>query len=217
MSTTFDQIQAGWSAHGRDGEKIGEIEEVGPNYLLVTKGLIFPKDLYIPMDIVQTVEGDEGHVILNVEKSQVDDMGWDEPPASTGDATWGESTSLDRDATTSASSGASYGTTDDTSASRSDFTATDGDTMRVPVHEEELRAERTTDQAGEVRVDRNVVEEERTLDVPVTREEVEVRRVPVSGTASTDASAFTDGDTIRVPVTEELVPDTKEPRFVEVI
>ena len=56
MSTTYDQIQAGWSAHGRDGDKIGEIEEIGQNYLLVTKGLIFPKDLYIPMSNVQSVD-----------------------------------------------------------------------------------------------------------------------------------------------------------------
>src|SRR3712207_8035676 len=90
MSTTYDQIQAGWSAHGRDGEKIGEIEEIGQNYLLVTKGLIFPKDLYIPMSEVQSVDSSEGHVILNVDKSQVDDMGWDQPPEATGTGSWDE-------------------------------------------------------------------------------------------------------------------------------
>lgn len=78
--TNYDQIQAGWSAHGRDGDKIGDIEEVGQNYLLVTKGLFMPKDLFIPLSTIQSVEAEEGRVILDVAKSQVDDMGWDQPP-----------------------------------------------------------------------------------------------------------------------------------------
>jgi len=83
------------------------------------------------------------------------------------------------------------------------------------VHEEELRAERTAEQAGEVRVGKNVVEEERSLDVPVTRDEVQVRRVSVDRDAGASEDAFTDRDTIRVPVTEERVNVTKEPRVVE--
>jgi uncharacterized protein (TIGR02271 family) len=219
MSTTYDQIQAGWSAIGSDGDKIGEIEEIGQDYLLVTKGLIFPKDLYIPISNVQSVDGDEGQVILDVEKDRIDDMGWDQPPATTASGSWDGGTAVDGGLTGTSSdayASSSQGTATSTDYA-TDYTQTAGDTMRVPVHEEELRAERTREQAGEVRVNRNVVEEERTLDVPVTREEVEVRRVPVSGDASADTSAFTDGDTIRVPVTEEQVRVTKEPRVVEEI
>ena len=85
MDSTYDRVQAGWSAYGRDDEKIGDIEEVGPNYLLVTKGLIFPKDLYVPLSAVRTVEDAEGRVILDVEKAQVDGMAWDRPPGSIDD------------------------------------------------------------------------------------------------------------------------------------
>jgi len=225
MDTTYDQIQAGWSAHGRDGEKIGDIEEIGQNYLLVTKGLIFPKDLYVPLTVVQTVEGEEGRVILDVDKSQVDDMGWDEPPAASeasdaGNGSFAGTGQADRsidgamdtpDATRSAGA-------DQTLASQGSIdTDTTSDTLRVPVHEEQLSAERTRDQAGEVRIDKNVVEEERTLDVPVTRDEVQVRRVSTDRDATGDESAFTDGDTIRVPIMEERVQVTKEPRVVEEI
>jgi hypothetical protein len=158
MTTAYDQIQAGWSAHGRDGDKIGDIEEIGQNYLLVTKGLIFPKDLYVPMDVVQGVDDAEGRVILNVEKSQIDDMGWDEPPE-TGSAWSGTGTATSQDASsdtgwtegsdqTLASQGA-YGSRTDTDTEMS------SDRMRVPVHEEQLRAERTRDQAGEV--DKDVI------------------------------------------------------------
>ncbi|HYG68820.1 MAG TPA: YsnF/AvaK domain-containing protein, partial [Anaeromyxobacteraceae bacterium] len=52
--------------------------------------------------------------------------------------------------------------------------------VRVPLHEEELTAEKRTREAGEVRVRKEVVTEHRTVDVPVTREEVHVERVPAS-------------------------------------
>ena len=256
MDTNYDQIQAGWSALGSDGDKIGDIEEVGQNYLLVTKGLIFPKDLYIPQSAIGHVDTDEGQVHLNVEKSQVDDMGWNEPPQAgdwaTGGVAGGGSAVMNNDVTTGETTGAvdsggytsdygstggaeyatgttgttDYATTSTTSTTGSteystgetDYgTETSGDTLRVPVHQEELRAERTAQTTGEVRVDKDIVEEQRTLDVPVTREEVEIRRVPVDSTARADDTAFTGGDTIRVPVSAEQVQVSKEARVVEEI
>jgi uncharacterized protein (TIGR02271 family) len=245
MDTNYDQIQAGWSAHGSDGDKIGDIEEVGQNYLLVTKGLIFPKDLYIPQSAIRDVDTDQGQVFLNVEKSQVDDMGWNEPPAAgdwaAGGVAGGGSAVMNNDVTTGDTTGAvdrggyatDYGTTTETTddyatttttgttgyaSGGTDYgTETSGDTLRVPVRQEELRAERRSESAGEVRVDKDIVEEQRTLDVPVTREEVEIRRVPVDSTATADDTAFTSGETIRVPVTAEQVQVTKEARVVEEI
>ena len=240
MDTNYDQIQAGWSAHGSDGDKIGDIEEVGQNYLLVTKGLIFPKDLYIPQSAIRDVDTEQGQVYLNVEKSQVDDMGWNEPPAAgdwaTGGVAGGGSAVMNNDVTTGDTTGAvdrggytsdygSTGTTDYATTGTTGYatggtdygTETSGDTLRVPVHQEELRAERVTEQAGEVRVDKDVVEEQRTLDVPVTREQVEIRRTPVDSTATADETAFTTGDTIRVPVSAEQVQVSKEARVIEEI
>lgn len=232
--TTIDQLQAGWTAYGRDGDKIGDIEEVGPNYVLVTKGLIFVTDLYIPLSAIENLDPGEGRVYLNVDKSDVDNQGWNEPPtgdtlsqpdsqgdveglgytgretdvtAGSGVAYASQSTNLDTDAEyTTRDSGTYAGTTSDMG---------DRDTVRVPVHEEQLRAERMREQAGEVRLEKNVVEEEQTLDVPVTREEVEVRRVSTDRRAGTEAGAFESGDTIRVPVTAERVSVTKEPHVVE--
>ncbi len=257
METRYDQIQAGWSAHDREGDKIGDIEELGQDYLLVTKGLIFTKDLYIPQSAIQEVDTEQGQVWLNVAKSEVDSMGWDQPPTTDGDAlaaggvAGGGSAVMDNNVTRGDTGGAidsaGYGgsTADDASyaassstgsagyvgqstdadlgsttsgydTTTSSDTATTGDTLRVPVHEEELRAARTTETAGEVQVGKSVVEEERTLDVPVTREEVEVRRVPAEGSVGADADAFT-GDTIRVPVSAETVDVSKEARVVEEI
>src|SRR5690349_21326397 len=54
------------------------------------------------------------------------------------------------------------------------------DTQSLQLREEQLRAEKERVQAGEVRVRKEVVTEERTLEVPVTREEVVVERRPAA-------------------------------------
>ncbi len=77
----------------------------------------------------------------------------------------------------------------------------EGQTMRL--HEEELRTHKDSVQAGEVRMRKEVVTEQKTIQVPVTREEVVIERHPVSGTAS--ASDIRPGEEIRIPVREEEV------------
>ncbi len=81
-----------------------------------------------------------------------------------------------------------------------------GQTVRV--HEEQLRAIKTPVEAGEVRVRKEVVTEQKNLQVPVTREEVVVERRPASGRAT--AADIKPGEEIRVPVKEEQVKVEKE-------
>jgi uncharacterized protein (TIGR02271 family) len=94
--------------------------------------------------------------------------------------------------------------------------ATDQDTLRVERYAEELQARTVEREAGEVRVTKDVVEEERTLEVPVEREEVRVRSVTPSETTADAAEAFREG-TISVPVREQDVELRKEVRVAEEI
>jgi uncharacterized protein (TIGR02271 family) len=88
---------------------------------------------------------------------------------------------------------------------------------KLRLHEERLNVDKERVQTGEVNVGKHVVENEQTIEVPVEREEVYVERRPVNdSTASTDTDhtfdskdAYTEGDTIRVPLTEERVEVTK--------
>jgi uncharacterized protein (TIGR02271 family) len=86
----------------------------------------------------------------------------------------------------------------------------DEDTQRVELREERLRAEKERVQAGEVRVRKEVVTEEKTIDVPVTREEVVVERHPVTGGKLADEGIGEDEE-IRIPVMEEEVRVEKTP------
>ncbi|MBA2362410.1 MAG: DUF2171 domain-containing protein [Chloroflexia bacterium] len=70
------QIQNGWDVYGSDGDKIGDVGNLGPNYVLVMKGFLFTKDIYIPTSAITGIEHDR--VYLNIAKDQVDSMGWDQ-------------------------------------------------------------------------------------------------------------------------------------------
>jgi uncharacterized protein (TIGR02271 family) len=83
------------------------------------------------------------------------------------------------------------------------------DTQSVQLREEELRAEKQRVQAGEVRIRKDVVQEERTLQVPVTREEVVVERRPAQGQPA--SGRIEEGEEIRVPLMEEEVRVEKTP------
>src|SRR6185437_1216057 len=55
----------------------------------------------------------------------------------------------------------------------------DASQQTVQLREEELQARKTSVETGQVTLGKDVVEEKRTLEVPVTREEVYVERRPV--------------------------------------
>jgi uncharacterized protein (TIGR02271 family) len=77
-----------------------------------------------------------------------------------------------------------------------------------------LRAERLNVtkqpvQTGEVGLHKEVVTEQKTIDVPVTHEEVFLERRPVIGNAAPDTTPIGEGE-IRVPLSEERVNVHKE-------
>ena len=83
---------------------------------------------------------------------------------------------------------------------------------RVERREERLVVDKDVEKAGDVRVGKRVVEDQQSVDVPVTREEVTVDRRSVDRPAT--GENLTD-ESIDVPVYEERVEAAKEARVVE--
>ena len=188
--TDFDvsQMETGWDVYGSDGEKVGDVADIGPNYFIVEKGFLFPTDLYVPTSAIQSIEHDE--VRLSMTKSQIEAQGWDHAPdADAAETEYDEAVS-------------GYGSR----ASRGSESGT------LERREEELRVEKEPVQTGEVRIEKDVVEQEQSVDVPVEREEVHLERRAVDRPAS--GEAFTEGE-VSIPVTEERARATKEARVVE--
>ena len=77
----------------------------------------------------------------------------------------------------------------------------------VQLREEQLRANKTTENAGEVDIRKEVHTERRSVNVPVEREEVVIERRPASGRAS---GGDIKAEEIRIPVKEEKVKVSKE-------
>jgi uncharacterized protein (TIGR02271 family) len=64
---------------------------------------------------------------------------------------------------------------------------------------------------GEARIHKDVVSEEQTIEVPVSREELVLERVPVSGNVPASGARIGSDQEIRVPLTEETVRLEKQP------
>ncbi len=189
MHTNAYQIQTGWDVYGSDNEKIGDVAGVADEYFIIEKGFIFTTDLYVPMSAITSVQDEQ--VRLAFTKDEVEDQDWSEPPAA-GYADVDDGADVMR-------TGNSHG-------------ATDTDRDVIERREERLTVDKTTGQAGSVRVGKHVEEDVQSVDVPVTREEVHLEQHAVDRPA--DGSTLTE-DEIEVPVYEERVETGKEARVVE--
>jgi uncharacterized protein (TIGR02271 family) len=199
MNTANWQIADGMTVYATDGTKLGTIENYNPadGYLAVRKGWLFPKDFFVPMGAVETVT--EDGVVLGLARDALDDDRNAVPPTFT-DATAG-----------------TYGqTTRDTGATALDIGTglAQGEDIRVPVREEELVAGKRAEEQGRVHLHKDVVEEQQSIDVPVSQERVTVERVPYTGGEVPTDDAFVERD-IDVPLKGEEAVAEKRVRGVE--
>jgi uncharacterized protein (TIGR02271 family) len=81
--------------------------------------------------------------------------------------------------------------------------------QRMALHEEQLQIYKRPVQTGSVGLRKEVVSEQKTVDVPVTHEDVYIERRPGSGKPS--ETPIGEGETYRVPVYEEQVSVKKQP------
>ena len=174
------QIHEGMDVLDRDGDKIGKAGETLGQFFNVDAGFLGTKEYYVPFSAITEVRDDA--VFLNVDKDELDSMGWDRRP-------------------------------DEASYASGRMAESERDTMRL--REEELQARKTPVETGRVQLGKEVVEEQRTMEVPVTREEVYVERHPVERQPADTPIDTSESEAIRVPVREERVEVEKQPVVYE--
>jgi len=173
-------------ARGSGDEDLGEVQEVGSNYVLVQKGLLNKEKFYIPKDKVESYDGHKLRFRITEAEIQSKYMG-DSPPSS---LTTGTQSTADRTKV--------------------------GETT-VPVTEERLGVSKSQS-TKEATITKTPVTETKTIEVPVTHEEISVERRPVSGTTSTTSTSDRPVESeqeIRVPLKQEQVQVTKQPYVKE--
>ncbi|MDF2037461.1 YsnF/AvaK domain-containing protein [Cytobacillus oceanisediminis] len=87
----------------------------------------------------------------------------------------------------------------------------------LKLREEQLDVSKERVQAGEVEIHKDVVEEQKAINVPVEHEEVYVERRKVDDPTGVNTSPISDEETIRIPITEERVEVSKKPVVTEEI
>jgi uncharacterized protein (TIGR02271 family) len=190
-SATAAQIQQGWDVYGADGEKVGDVSELHEGYFVAKKGMFFPHEHYIPFSAITRIEHDR--VYLAVTKDQIEQQGWDEaPPRGSGGMS---------------------------PAGRPHGQERTEDQRTVQLREEQLRANKDLREAGDVEVRKEVVTEQQTIDVPVTREEVVIERHPVDRAEGERRATgeIGQGETLRIPVRKDQVTLEKDTVVTEEI
>ncbi len=208
-------IVEGTDVYGSDGDKVGSIVAVQPNYLVVEKGFFFPTDYYIPVSAVSGVQ--EGGVYLNVTKDAALNQGWDAVPADYDAATGTTTIAADSGRIASTS-------TDDTMAPGAigGAMASVGDAMGTPAtaagtlagagtagwdNTDTTRTERPAnwDETATGRTDRTVGTDE-TISVPVREESLTATKTASElGSVRIEKDVISEEQTLSVPVTEERV------------
>ncbi len=187
-----DRLVAGAEVFGADDEKIGTVADVGQNYFLVQKGWLFIKDVYLPTSVI--TQADANTVYVSLTKQEAEQMGRDVLPGN-GDAWYDtQRTGYATDYTT------------DREVSR---TVTEGENMRMPIVEEQLKAGVRETDAGRARIIKDVRQEQQTIDVPVTHEEVYVSERTVNRPA-TAADLTMRERAIEIPLKEQEVVTQKQ-------
>ena len=193
-----DQVLEGMDVFDLDNQKVGTVAETAEAYLRVPTGFLgMGKEHYIPLSRIRSVDGDVIH--LTVTRDGLDELEYAQASMEAdGDY---DSTTLEGNTTTARET---------PGAPRP---AMDGE-QTLELREEELRARKRSVQTGKVELAKEVVSEQRTIDVPVTHEEVTIERRAVSHQPSDSPIGEADG-TISIPVHHEQVTADKRPVVYE--
>jgi uncharacterized protein (TIGR02271 family) len=207
--TGLGALPEGTPVFGVNGDKLGTVSEHGvqDNCLVIHHGLL-RDDLYLPLDTIQ--RSDPNGVYTSLTKDDLNSLSTNRPPSQ--DQMAGASGDLMTDTAVP-----NTARTDTTRADTADYGSDrmrGRDTIDVPVREEELRARKQREQQGNVRVHKDVVEEQQAINVPVTHEEVRVERTPVDRRADVSPDQWQDKD-IDVPVMGEQVDVQKQARVAD--
>lgn len=207
---THLEVRTGMTVYTIDGEKLGTVEQIGEDNIVIEKGWFFRKDFIVSYDDIEDVREDQ--VILRHRRADFEERRYEEIEETRESDLRREPGMYEYGPEQGEPlSGYQYGREEELRESGRE------EETRIPVVEEELEA-RKHERKGEVRIHKDVHTETEHLEVPVRKEEVYVERVPAEEARSEELGehAFREED-IRIPVREEEVEVTKRPVVKEEI
>jgi uncharacterized protein (TIGR02271 family) len=177
-------------ARGINDEDLGEVQQVQGNYVLVQKGIINKEKFYIPKDQAESYDGD----VLRFRFSKQELSQYQHEPPTIWDSDNMQETT----------------TTPEMKETNEE--------ERIPLTEERLDVSKKSQQ-DQATITKKPVKETKTVEVPLTREEISIeRRRPSSGNGEREAqSPVQSPEEIKIPLRREEAEVTKKPYVKEVI
>jgi uncharacterized protein (TIGR02271 family) len=182
-------------ARGSDDEDLGEVKEIDEDYVLVQKGLINKEKFYIPKNMAESYDGSV--LRFNISKEEVRNRFMGDPQSVA-------------DQYSSSYRNADVREKDTANVSKETDT-------RVPLIEERVNVSKR-ESTEEATVTKEPVTETKTVEVPVTHEEVTIEKRPPKDrkyTSITSESPVESKTEIKIPLKREEVEVTKQPYVKE--
>jgi uncharacterized protein (TIGR02271 family) len=173
-------------ARGSNDEDLGEVQDVTDGYVLVQRGIINKEKFYIPQDQVESYDGSVLRFTISEDEIKSNYMS-DMPPPS-------------------------QSFTKETS-SRVQRSEGQEEETKVPLTDEKLNVSKENQQSP-VKVTKEPVKETKTVQVPLTHEEVTVETRPPSGDTQAETPVSSTQD-INIPVKKEEVGEVTKTPYVK--
>ena len=169
-------------ARGINDEDFGEVQEIQGNYVLVQKGMINKEKFYIPKEQAESYDGD----VIKFRISEQDLSQFQREPPNI----YGENTIQEQE------------TKQQTTETKEEVEE------NIPLTEERLDVSKKS-QENQATITKKPVTETKTVEVPLTREEVSIERRPPSGQTEAQ-SPIQSEEEIKIPVKREEAQVTKK-------
>lgn len=183
-------------ARGKNDEDLGEVQKVGDTYVLVQKGLINKERFHIPQDEVESYDGDVLRFKLSEDEIRSKYLGDIDPSVSS----------------TSDNDNANY------VEEENKVGLEESESARFPLAEEKLDVSKREVTYKEATLIKEPITETKTVEVPLTYEELIVeRRPPTEATTSQHQlkPPVNTREEIKIPLKREEVEVKKEPYVKE--
>jgi uncharacterized protein (TIGR02271 family) len=182
-------------ARGKNDEDLGEVQKVGDTYVLVQKGLINKERFHIPQDEVESYDGDVLRFKLSEDEIRSKYLGDVDPLVSS----------------TSDNDNANY-------VEENKVGIEESESARFPLAEEKLDVSKRDVTYKEATLIKEPITETKTVEVPLTYEELIVERRPPTEATTSQRQLKPPVNTreeIKIPLKREEVEVKKEPYVKE--
>ncbi len=176
-------------ARGSNDEDLGEVQELSNGYVLVQRGIINKEKFYIPQDQAESYDGSVLRFRLSEDEMKNKYAGDSFPPSQ------------------EQSSAADMG------SDQTQEESNDEEESTIQLTEEKLDVSKNTSES-QATITKEPTTETKTVEVPVTHEEVTIERRPPSGQTEAQTPVSSTED-VTIPVKKEEVEVTKTPYVKE--